>query len=87
MNDDNNYHTIKVPLKCELSDSQSIFNLDDNNNDKENIKNILLIQKNYKLYKNKKNSYEKLMNEKENYIPINDIKKFSKEQLEIELIK
>ena len=87
MNEDNNYHTIKVPLKCELSDSQSIFNLDDNNNDKENIKNILLIQKNYKLYKNKKNSYEKLMNEKENYIPINDIKKFSKEQLEIELIK
>ena len=90
MNEDNNYnyHTIKVPLKCELSDSQSIFNLDDNNNnDKENIKNILLIQRNYKLYKNKKDSYEKLMNEKENYIPIKDIKKFSKEQLEIELIK
>ena len=86
--EENNYHTIKVPIKNEIDDNiPSIFNFSDNDKDIENLKYIQLIQRNYKIYKNKKASYEKLIDEKEIYLPINDMKKLNKEKLEIELIK
>ena len=51
------------------------------------LKSILLIQKKYKEYKNKKISFEQMMKEKQNYLSFKQIKNKSKDELEIELIK
>ena len=51
------------------------------------LKSILLIQKKYKEYKNKKISFEQMMKEKQNYLSFKQIKNKNKDELEIELIK
>lgn len=51
------------------------------------LKSIILIQKKYKEYKNKKISFEQMMNEKQNYLSFEQIKNKTKDELEIELIK
>jgi hypothetical protein len=51
------------------------------------LKSIILIQKKYKEYKNKKISFEQMMKEKQNYLSFEQIKTKSKDELEIELIK
>ena len=51
------------------------------------LKSILLIQKKYKEYKNKKISFEQMIKEKQNYLSFEQIKNKSKDELEIELIK
>ena len=51
------------------------------------LKSIILIQKKYKDYKNKKISFEQMMNEKQNYLSFEQIKNKTKDELEIELIK
>ena len=51
------------------------------------LKNIILIQKKYKEYKNKKILFDQKMKEKQNYLSFKQIKNKNKDDLEIELIK
>ena len=51
------------------------------------LKSIILIQKKFKEYKNKKISFEQIMKEKQEYLTFEKIKNKTKEELEIELIK
>ena len=51
------------------------------------LKSIVLIQKKFKEYKNRKISYEQVMNEKQKFLSFQQIKNKTKDELEIELIK
>ena len=51
------------------------------------LKSIILIQRKFKEYKNKKISFEQMIKEKPNYLSFQQIKNKTKDELEIELIK
>jgi hypothetical protein len=51
------------------------------------LKSIILIQRKFKEYKNKKISFEQMIKEKQNYLSFQQIKNKTKDELEIELIK
>ena len=51
------------------------------------LKSIIFIQKIFKEYKNRKISYEQVMNEKQKFLSFQQIKNKTKDELEIELIK
>ena len=51
------------------------------------IKNIIFIQRKFRIYMDKKKSYEELINNSNNYLSIQEIKDKTKEELEIELVK
>ena len=87
LNNNSYSHSIKTSKNKKRNSYQKQLNYNKNYKDSKYIKYILLIQRKYKQYKNKKELYNKLLNEKEKYLSINDLKKLNKEELEKELYK
>ena len=80
-------NTIKTPKNKKSNSYERKKTFSYNYIENEYLKFILLIQKKYRQYKNKKVLYKEILNEKEQYLSINDIKILNKNELEIELIK
>ena len=80
-------HTIKTPKNKKSNSYERKKTFSHNYIDNEYLKFILLIQKKYRQYENKKVLYKEVLNEKEKYLSINDIKILNKNEVEIELIK
>ena len=59
----------------------------ENYNNEKNLKKIILIQRKFREYKNKKNYYDELTKQEMNFLSFKEIKDKNKEDLQIELIK